>query len=79
MPKIHGCIRNTGNPAENLVLTDDSYAGLCADAKYKTILRSLFVMHPVLTVGFSLRDPDFIGIVDDLEGVSATARRPYIR
>lgn len=64
--KIHGCIRNTGNVAENLILTEDGYAALRANAKYKTILRSLFVMHPVLTVGFSLRDPDFVGIVDDL-------------
>jgi hypothetical protein len=64
--KIHGCIRTTGNPAENLVLTEESYSLLRANPKYKTILHSLFVMHPVLTVGFSLRDPDFNGILADL-------------
>ena len=46
--KIHGCIRNTGNPAENLILTEDGYATLRTNPKYKMILHSLFVMHPVL-------------------------------
>jgi hypothetical protein len=64
--KIHGCIRNTPNPAENLVLTEESYAALRSNHKYHTIIRSLFVMHPILTVGFSLRDPDFLGLIDDL-------------
>jgi hypothetical protein len=56
--KIHGCICNTPNLAENLILTDEGFAALRSNHKYHTILRSLFVMHPVLTVGFSLRDPD---------------------
>jgi len=64
--KIHGCIRNTPNLAENLILTEESYAALRSNHKYQTILRSLFVMHPILTVGFSLRDPDFLGLIDDL-------------
>ena len=59
--KIHGCISNTPSPAENLILTEESYAALRSNYKYQTILRSLFVMHPILTVGFSLRDPDFLG------------------
>jgi hypothetical protein len=64
--KIHGCIRNTPNLAENLILTEESYTALRSNHKYHTILRSLFVMHPILTVGFSLRDPDFLGLIDDL-------------
>lgn len=67
--KIHGCIRNTPNLAENLVLTEESYASLRSNLKYHTILRSLFVMHPILTVGFSLRDPDFLGLIDDLKEI----------
>jgi hypothetical protein len=67
--KIHGCIRNTPNLAENIVLTDESFTTLRSNLKYHTILRSLFVMHPVLTVGFSLRDPDFLGLIDDLQAI----------
>lgn len=67
--KIHGCIRNTPSPAENLILTEESYAALRSNYKYQTILRSLFVMHPVLTVGFSLRDPDFLGLIGDLREI----------
>jgi hypothetical protein len=64
--KIHGCIANTPNLAENLILSEEGYLALRSDRKYQTILRSLFLMHPILTVGFSLRDPDFMGIIDDL-------------
>lgn len=67
--KIHGCIRNTPNPAENLILTEESYATLRSNRKYHTIMRSLFVMYPILTVGFSLRDPDFLGLIDDLREI----------
>ena len=64
--KIHGCIRITPNPAENLVLTEESYQVLRSNPKYQTILRSCIVMHPLLTAGFSLKDPDFLGLIDDL-------------
>jgi CheY-like chemotaxis protein len=64
--KIHGCIRNTPNLAKNLILTEESYTELRSNLKYQTILRSIFVMYPILTVGFSLRDPDFLGIIEDL-------------
>lgn len=70
--KIHGCIRNTANPAENLVLTEESYIALRSNRKYCAILYSLFVMHPILTVGFSLRDPDFLGLIDDLREIFGT-------
>jgi len=64
--KIHGCVRMTASPADNLVLTSESYQRLRANRKYQTILRSCIVMHPILTVGFSLADPDFLGLMDDL-------------
>lgn len=64
--KIHGCVRITPNLAENLILTDESFRSLRANPKYQTILRSCIVMHPMLTTGFSLNDPDFLGLVSDL-------------
>ncbi len=64
--KIHGCVRMTASPADNLVLTDESYQRLRVNPKYQIILRSCIVMHPILTVGFSLVDPDFLGLMDDL-------------
>jgi len=64
--KIHGCVRITPSLSENLVLTDDSFRRLRTNLKYQTILRSCIVMHPILTVGFSLQDPDFLGLIDDL-------------
>jgi len=64
--KIHGCLRITPNLAENLVLTDESFRSLRSNPKYQTILQSCIVMHPMLTAGFSLNDPDFLGLVSDL-------------
>ena len=67
--KVHGCIRLTPNPATNLILTEESYLFLRTNQKYRAILQSLFLTHCVLTVGFSLRDPDFLGLMDDLREV----------
>lgn len=76
--KIHGCICNTPNLAENLILTEETYAALRLNQKYQTILRSLFTMYRVLTVGFSLRDPDFLGLMDDLREIfGRTTRTVY--
>jgi hypothetical protein len=69
LAKIHGCICRTPNPAENLILTEESYVALRSNQKYLAVLHSLFVMHPTLTVGFSLRDPDFLGLLDDLRQI----------
>jgi hypothetical protein len=68
--KLHGCIRKTSRPlAENLILTEKSYAQLRHNKKYRTILHSLFLRYTVLTVGFSLRDPDFLALVGDLREI----------
>lgn len=64
--KIHGCVRITPNLAENLILTEESFRSLRSNPKYQTILRSWFVTHSILTAGFSLNDPDFLGLVSDL-------------
>jgi len=64
--KIHGCVRFTPDLAENLVLTEESFRSLRSNLKYQTILRSWFVTHGILTAGFSLNDPDFLGLVGDL-------------
>lgn len=64
--KIHGCLRFTPDLAENLVLTEESFSSLRSNLKYQTILRSWFVTHGILTAGFSLNDPDFLGLVGDL-------------
>ena len=65
--KIHGCVRITPNLAENLILTEESFRSLRSNPKYQTILRSWFVTHSILTAGFSLNDPDFLGLVSDLQ------------
>lgn len=64
--KIHGCLRFTSDLGENLVLTEESFRSLRSNLKYQTILRSWFVTHGILTAGFSLTDPDFLGLVGDL-------------
>ena len=64
--KIHGCI-STPNPAENIILTEESYDNLRLNKIYQTILQSYFVTHTILTVGFSLRDPDFLALIEDLQ------------
>lgn len=65
--KIHSCISN--NPFENLILTEKSYNDLRENSKYQVIMRSLFTLSRILTVGFSLRDPDFLGLIDDLRKI----------
>jgi hypothetical protein len=64
--KMHGCIRNTPNLSENLILTEESYTALRQNKKYQIILHSLLLTHPLITVGFSLKDPDFLALIDDL-------------
>jgi len=63
--KIHGCVRNAPL-AENLILTEESFRSLHSNIKYQTILKSYIIAYPMLTVGFSLNDPDFLGLVSDL-------------
>lgn len=67
--KIHGCIRASSDPYRNLVLTDESYRQLRQDRKYHAVLQALLTMHTLLTVGFSLADPDLLGILEDLQEV----------
>ncbi len=67
--KIHGCIRHTPNLSENLILSEESFLSLRSNPKYQTLLKSLFVLHPLLTVGFSLTDPDFLGLFEDLKEI----------
>ncbi len=68
LAKIHGCIR-TPNPSENLVLTKDSYTKLRRDQRYQNLLRTWILGYTILTVGFSLRDPDFRGVIEDVRTV----------
>ncbi len=67
--KVHGCVVHTPNPAQNLVLTKESYDKLSADKRYRILLTGLFAHHTILTVGYSLRDPDFLGLIDDLQKI----------
>lgn len=64
--KIHGCITK---PARQLVLTRSSYDQLSGQAEYGDLLKAVLLSHKVLCVGFSLRDPDFLGILVDLKEV----------
>ena len=65
--KIHGCIRSTSNPSKNLVLTKESFNLLAEDKRYLTMLQMVFLSSTILTVGYSLRDPDFLILIDDLK------------
>ena len=67
--KMHGCIRRTPNLAENLILTEENYAALRSDRRYKALMNVFLLGYRILTVGFSLRDPDFLGLIDDLREV----------
>ena len=40
-----------------------SYRELADNRDYKNILKTHFLLSPVLTVGYSLRDPDFKAII----------------
>ena len=63
--KIHGCI---SGPAAKLVLTRSSYEDLRKNNLYSDLVKTIFLSHKVLCVGFSLRDPDFQSILADLKG-----------
>ena len=62
--KIHGSI---DMPATNLVLTRQSYENLSRHRNYSALLNAIFLAHKTLCVGFSLRDPDFQRILEDLK------------
>ncbi len=62
--KIHGCI---SRPASSLVLTRSSYEKLRLHPNYRDLIATVLFAHKVLCVGFSLRDPDFQSIIQDLK------------
>lgn len=62
--KIHGCI---SRPASSLVLTRSSYEKLRLHPNYRDLISTVLFAHKVLCVGFSLRDPDFQSILQDLK------------
>ena len=62
--KMHGCI---SGPATSLVLTRTSYENLRRDPRYRDLVRTVLFGHKVLCAGFSLRDPDFQSILEDLK------------
>jgi hypothetical protein len=64
--KIHGCIRRTTDLYNDLILTEESFSSLRKKRAYHEYLHAIFLKHCVLTVGYSLRDPDFIALIDDL-------------
>jgi hypothetical protein len=68
LAKIHGCI-SSPNPAKNLVLAKSDYQKLAKNKKYQQLIKSLIFGHTILIVGFSLTDPDFLGVVDSLHAV----------
>ena len=67
LAKIHGCV--TQADPNRLVLNTAGYNALNQDERYHTILTSYFSVYPVMTVGYSLRDPDFQAIVRRLRRV----------
>lgn len=69
LAKIHGCIRRTPNPSENLILTKESYTALRSDRRYQALMNVFLLGYRMLTVGFSLHDPDFLGLISDLREV----------
>lgn len=66
LAKIHGCVRRTPNLAEDLILTKESYVALRSDRRYKALMNVFLLGYRILTVGFSLRDPDFVGLMEDM-------------
>jgi hypothetical protein len=68
LAKIHGCI-SSPNPAKNLVLAESDYKKLAKNEKYQQLIRSLILGHTILVVGFSLADPDFLSVIDNLHSV----------
>jgi len=62
--KIHGCVER---PASQLVLTRSSFERFSGDSRYRELLRSVFVHDHVLCAGFSLRDPNFRSMMEDIK------------
>lgn len=62
--KIHGCI---SRPANSLILTRSSYEKLRLHQNYRDLIFTVLFAHKVLCVGFSLRDPDFQSILQELK------------
>lgn len=67
--KLHGCVETTQDPYENLILTSNAYERLRREDRYQELLRTLVLGYVILTVGFSWRDPDFVGLMEDLREV----------
>ncbi|OGF60061.1 MAG: hypothetical protein A2Y62_00375 [Candidatus Fischerbacteria bacterium RBG_13_37_8] len=63
--KIHGCI----SAPQDLILTKEDYESARKNKQYKDLLKSIFLQHTILTVGFSLKDPDFLYLIKDIRKI----------
>ncbi len=70
--KIHGC----STAPNSLVLTKDDYADFNARNPYLAAkLLTVFIEHPVIFLGYSLSDPNVIGI---LTGIASCLKTPNL-
>ena len=60
--KLHGSWDNT---SEALVFSHTDYHQLMQDPRYTRLIADVYARHTVLTVGYSLRDPDFRSLITD--------------
>jgi SIR2-like domain len=67
LAKIHGCV-SVPYPT-HLVFTTASYRKLLKEGAYHTLLGTCVTAFPVLTVGFSFRDPAFQSVLAALQKV----------
>ena len=63
--KIHGCI--TCKVDGEIVLTQSNYKNLNANTTYQRDLETVCDSHSILTVGYSLLDPDFKNILRNMK------------
>ena len=65
--KLHGSIYPPINLKSSIILSRDDYDSMQQDTRYHHLLRAVISGNPVLAIGYSCDDPDFLRVMDDLQ------------
>jgi hypothetical protein len=73
--KAHGTV---DYPSDSMVLTRESFRALFVNPGYRALLQNIFTNYHLLIVGFSLSDPDFDSLLQDVFSVYGSPVQDHV-
>jgi recombination protein RecA len=65
--KLHGSVSPALGLKSRLIVSKEDYDGLHSNEAYLNALAALVSGHPVIAIGYSATDPDFLQVMEDLK------------